>query len=120
LLTQELLAGPAAALGIRPFGTDAVLDALPDHPWKEQQAEQVARFTWRLLLREAASRYSIKALLDARHAFEPGRDFWCDPSRVSDRDDRREVSRLRALASTPLPAADGTWRTATELCFGPE
>jgi hypothetical protein len=119
VLTQELLAGPGALLGIRPFGTDGVLDALPEQAWDEQQSEQVARFTWRLLLREAASRYSIKAQLDARHAFVPGREFWCEPSRVSERDDRREVYRLKALASTPIPAADGSWRPATELCFGP-
>jgi hypothetical protein len=117
-LTPELLAGPADALGVRPFGTDAVLDQLPVRNWTQVEAPAVTRFVWRLLLRESVSRYGLKAALDARQNFEPGKWFWCDPSLVQDRARRPEILRRQALANLPLPARDGTWRPAGRLCFG--
>ena len=117
-LTPELLTGPAAALGVRPFGTDAVLDQLPIRVWPQFDAPAVTRFAWRLLLRESVSRYGLKAALDARQGFEPGRWFWCDPTLVQDPDRRRELQRRQALSHLPLPARDGEWRPAGELCFG--
>ncbi len=120
VLTPELLAGPAARLGVRPFVTDSVLDALEVRRWGDDDAPAVARFAWRLLLRESVSRYSVKAAMSARTAFAPGSWFWCAPDLIQDQTARREVYRREALASVPLPAADGIWRPATELCFSQE
>ncbi|MDY0061007.1 MAG: hypothetical protein RBU45_14445 [Myxococcota bacterium] len=117
-LTPELLSGPAAALGIRPFGTDAVLDQLPCRPWSPTEGASVLRFMWRLLLRESVSRFGVKAALDSRQRFEPGRYFWCEPTWVQDPEQRRDLTRRKVLASIPLPTRSGDWRPAGEMLFG--
>lgn len=117
-LDQALLTGPAASLGIRPFGTESVLEQLPIEPVAPADAPAVAEFVWRMLLRESVSRYGVKTALSDSKAFEPGRWFWCNPWGIEDEVARRDVQRRQALAHVALPARDGTWRRATELSFG--
>ncbi len=119
VLDPESLAGVGAALGIRAFGTDSVLDVLPERSWDDEEAPEVLGFVWRLLLRESLSRYSVKGALGSRRRFQPGQNYWADPRLLQDTQDRRELVRRQALSRIPLPTRNGRWAPATDLCFGP-
>jgi hypothetical protein len=119
LLDAERLAGLGAKLGIRPYQTEVIVDALAARPDEPENAREILRFVWRLLLGERG-RYSLVNVLRSATVFEPGRWFWskADGNRLDA--DREELRRARALANLLIPAADGSWRPATALAFGSE
>ena len=119
LLDAERLAGLGAKLGIRPYQTEVIIDALAARPDEPGDAGDILRFVWRLLLGERG-RYSLVNVLRSATTFDPGRWFWskADGNRLDA--DREELRRARALANLLIPAADGSWRPATALAFGDE
>ena len=117
LLDAERLAGIGAKLGIRPYQTEVIIDALAarnDEPGTELE---ILRFAWRLLLRERG-RYSLANVLRTATTFEPGQWFWSKADGNRSEADRVEVRRARALANLQVRARDGSWQPATELAFG--
>ena len=117
LLDAEQLAGIGAKLGIRPYLTEVILDALA-RAGGGSEPQETLPFVWRLLLRERA-RYSVQAVLRQGARFAPGAWFWArgEGNSPEVRDARR---RERALAGVLLPTRDpdATWQPATELVFG--
>jgi Domain of unknown function (DUF3883) len=119
LVDADLLNGIGGRLGIRPYQTESILDAIAASPEEPMSAPEVLLFAWRLLLREWLSSYSLANVLRDSSTFEPGRWFWSRPG--SNREDAgRGVRRARALARLRMPAKDGEWRRAGDLAFGAE
>ena len=119
VFTSEHLAGVGAALGIRPYLTDVILDALAAHRDESADPRELLRFTWRLLLRERG-KYSVVTTLRATSTFDPGRWFWSTPNGNKADSDRVDVRRARGLARLRLPTLAGSWRPASDLAFGEE
>lgn len=117
LLDTERLATIGPKLGIRPYHTEVIIDALAGRRDDPTDAADLLHFVWRLLLRERG-RYSVVGVLRTSSTFEPGRWFWSRPDGNRTEPDREELRRARALAHLRLPTAAGTWRPATELGFG--
>ena len=117
LLDAEQLAGVGAKLGIRPYLTEVIIDALARAGAKVDEREALP-FVWRLLLRERG-KYSIINVLRTSAKFEPGSWYWskADGNTTDGRENRR---RARALANLPLPTrhSESEWRPAGELAFG--
>lgn len=119
VVDADLLAGICSRIGIRPYQTESILDALAGATGLEVDAADVLRFMWRLLLRERLSSFSVAQTLRQSVTFDPGRWFWSRPG--SNRaDGARDLRRVRALSSLLLPSVGGQWRPATELVFGAE
>ena len=116
LLDAESLAGVGARLGIRPYLTEVIIDALARAGGALDEREALP-FAWRLLLRERG-KYSIINVLRTATTFEPGRWFWSKADGNTSDAEREDVRRARALAMLRMPARDGSWRPATELAFG--
>ena len=116
LLDAEGLAGVGAKLGIRPYLTEVIIDALARAGGTLDEREALP-FAWRLLLRERG-KYSIINVLRTATTFEPGRWFWSKADGNTSDAEREDVRRARALAMLRMPARDGSWRPATELAFG--
>lgn len=116
LLDAESLAGVGARLGIRPYLTEVIIDAIA-RAGANVPAEEALPFAWRLLLRERG-KFSVINVLRTAATFEPGRWFWSKPDGNTSDGDRDDVRRGRALAGVRLPARDGSWRPATSLAFG--
>lgn len=117
LLDAERLAGVGAKLGIRPYLTEVIIDALARAGASLDEREALP-FVWRLLLRERG-KFSIINVLRTATSFEPGLWFWSKPDGNTAEGEREDVRRARALARIKLPARDGgPWRHATELAFG--
>lgn len=116
LLDAESLAGVGAKLGIRPYLTEVIIDALARAGGALDEAETLP-FAWRLLLRERG-KYSIINVLRTATTFEPGRWFWSKADGNTSDAEREDVRRARALSMLQMPARDGSWRPATELAFG--
>jgi hypothetical protein len=120
VVDADLLSGIAARLGIRPYQTESILDALAAIPDTKALSDEHLRFIWRLLLRERLSAYSVVNAIREAMTFQPGRWFWGRPGAADRTDANRDARRARALADLPLPTAVGTWRPAGELAFGLE
>jgi hypothetical protein len=117
LLDAERLAGVGAKLGIRPYLTEVIIDALARAGISIDEHEALP-FVWRLLLRERG-KFSIINVLRTATSFEPGLWFWSKPDGNTSEGDRDDVRRARALARVRLPTrVGGPWRHATELAFG--
>jgi hypothetical protein len=116
VLDAERLAGIGAKLGIRPYLTEVIIDALA-RAGTTLNPDEALPFTWRLLLRERG-KFSIINVLRTATTFEPGLWFWSKADGNTSESEREDVRRARALARVRLPARDGTWRLATELAFG--
>lgn len=112
----------AEALGIRPFTVDAVLDRLNIHedaPTTDHDRERLVRFLWDLLVRERRSDFSTASSSGKALSFAAHQWFWLQPGRArQDENARQRQRRERNLAGVPLPARDGTWRSAGRLAFG--
>lgn len=119
LFDAERLATVGPKLGIRPYQTEVIIDALAARRDDPSDAADLLRFAWRLLLRERG-RYSVVGALRTSSTFEPGRWFWSRPDGNRTESEREELRRARALAHLRLPTAAGTWRPATDLAFGEE
>jgi hypothetical protein len=119
VFSSEHLAGVGAVLGIRPYLTDVILDAVAAHRDENADPLELLKFTWRLLLRERG-KYSVITTLRATSTFDPGRWFWSTPNGNKADSDRVDVRRARGLARLRLPTLAGTWRPATDLAFGEE
>lgn len=111
----------AEALGVRPFTVDAVMDRLTtagDQP-APQDNEATLRFLWDLLARERRSDFSTSASGDRALSYANYRWFWLVPGRArADDNQQQRQRRERSLAYVHVPAADGSWRPASELAFG--
>jgi hypothetical protein len=117
VVDAELLNGIGARLGIRPYQTESILDAIAASSEQPAAEGDLLAFTWRLLLRERVSGYSLANVLRDSSIFQPGRWFWSRPG--SNRaDGARDVRRARALAYLRIPTKAGDWRPAGELAFG--
>ena len=116
LLDAESLAGIGAKLGIRPYLTEVIIDALARAGTTIDELDALP-FAWRLLLRERG-KYSIINVLRTATTFEPGRWFWSKADGNTSDPEREDVRRARALALLRVPTRDGSWRAATELSFG--
>lgn len=117
LLDAERLAGVGAKLGIRPYLTEVIIDALARAGASLDEREALP-FVWRLLLRERG-KFSIINVLRTATSFEPGLWFWSKPDGNTAEGEREDVRRARALARVRLPTSvGGPWRPATDLAFG--
>ena len=109
----------AAPLGLREFTVDNVLDRLARTVELGSEPEPVLALVWSLLSREPTGQFSTRSAVERAAEFNPGLFFWCTPGESArggfDADRQR---RRRALASTRLPAQDGTWQAAETLAFG--
>ena len=117
LFDAERLATVGPKLGIRPYQTEVIIDALAARRDDPSDDPDLLRFVWRLLLRERG-RYSVVGVLRTSSTFEPGRWFWSRPDGNRTEPEREELRRARAIAHLRLPTASGTWRPAIELAFG--
>ncbi|CAN5899268.1 hypothetical protein BH23ACT11_BH23ACT11_14520 [soil metagenome] len=119
LLSNDAEIDRAAPLGVRRFTVDNVLDRLRGIEDSEVDADEVARFLWRLLARGRQSEFSTNRPADGTSEFDPSRWFWCQPGRArQDEANRQRQQRARYLAAVPLPCRDGTWRPAGRIAFG--
>lgn len=117
VLDAELLGSIGTRLGIRPYTTVAVLDALAGRePGGDPEAE--VRFAWRLLLRESESGYSVASALRESGVISPETWFWARPGDAGSEAEADRRRRERALSSVNLPTMAGVWRPAGELAFG--
>ncbi len=120
LLTEQARAR-AEVLGIRPFTVDAVLDRLTPSVSRrdDQDRAHMFQFLWDLLTRERRSDFSTLASSERALTYANYRWFWLVPGRARGDDSQQQRQRReRNLAHVHLPAADGTWRPATDLTFG--
>ena len=118
VVDAELLSGIGPRLGIRPYQTESILDALAASS-APGTADDLLVFAWRLLLRERVSAYSVANAVRDSATFQPGHWFWSRPG--SNRTDAsRDIRRARALAHLRIPTKAGNWRPAGELAFGVE
>ena len=119
VVDDALLNGVAGRLGIRPYTTDTVLDALAAADPAAAEHAETLRFVWGLLLREALSDAGLRATLGRSTGFDPGAFWWLASSGTYLSDAQRVVQkRMRALATSLVPAADGSWQPAGTLVFG--
>ena len=70
VFSSEHLAGVGAVLGIRPYLTDVILDAVAAHRDENADPLELLKFTWRLLLRERG-KYSVVTTLRATSTSDP-------------------------------------------------
>ena len=120
LLTEQARAR-AEVLGIRPFTVDAVLDRLSSSGSRRDEWDRahLLQFLWDLLTRERRSDFSTLASSERALTYANYRWFWLVPGRARGDDSQQQRQRReRNLAHVHLPAADGTWRPATDLTFG--
>ncbi len=114
-LLDEAAIGALAFLGVREYKVDTVLDALQPERIPETAAREVARFVWRLLLRDES--YSIAKVLDILGAAEPGAWYWSRPN-VRTESERDDLKRARLLSHLRFPTLDGSLHPADNLVFG--
>ena len=119
IVDAALLSGAAQSLGIRPYTTDTVLDALAGAEPGRADPTAVLRFVWGLLLREAQSDIGLRATLGRAAGFDPGAFWWLASSGKYLAESERAVQRrIRALTACLVPTVDGTPRPAGQVVYG--
>jgi hypothetical protein len=119
VVDNAMLSGAAQSLGIRAYTTDGVLDALLATAADDAEPDELLRFVWSLLLREAQSDLGLRAALGRAAGFDPGSFWWLASSGKFLSDSERVVQRrVRALTGCLLPTGDGTPRPAGQVVFG--
>lgn len=114
-LLDEAAVGALGFVGIREYRVDTVLDALIPKRIPPEAARDVARFVWRLLLRDES--YSVGKVLEVLGQAKPGAWFWSRPNARTE-NERDDVRRAWYLSQLCFPAMDGNPYPADHLVFG--
>ena len=118
VIDQNVLTSIGQSLGIRPQTTIAILDAIAGGAWIQSDAEAILRFTWRLLLRERESAFSVVETRATAATFDPGQWYWARRGRGRSDNELADQRREHGLARLRVPTRSGAWRPVGELVFG--